>query len=646
MIATDQSATGEEPLCPRPALAAQRGMQFVGTVATPRFETNSLVSATETTEDVAQSESYRANPYIPPQPPPPQGTQSSLHEELSLSSVLLRTPLPQELGMLDSVGGEALRVADGPHLHAFVLGKHAEENDVFPHSTVISSPQSFLITSLDVFLQQHPTCLAAFAPKQLLAVATADANVQIWKIVISSGTNTTPSETLVPSSQTTTLSPPMIETHSSTSSTFDNRNGLAESTSVVSDCSVTEQDYSDVETVSSSKRGVDDPLQPSKQTGRPPKPTVTVKKISDLSAIDKAVVHTDNAQSKVKKRPTRGTGALCSKEPRILATNSSKSSKVRLDVVQGSPLSSRVKVVFLRQYTGHNDRIHTCHWSEGGFLVTSSADGTARIWNPVSHCCLAVLRHQTAVIAAAFHPRAQNWVYTASGVRVYRWAISPLSSTHWVGPADNTVLAHAFNSFSPECGIILVGNVEGTVFLLRADTLRCLYQLSLGKNRASITGIDITESGLEALVTCSNGRVFQYSLISLLPICIHTALPRVRNSTLFRPVLIETTRLVNGEVIQEQKACRRWKALLFVGFDKGGIKCFDNIGISRAGDTHMMPQTNMKRHKPWRRKPRYTIECTQSEFTCMERMRVTLNGVEANLLALGCSNSRISIILL
>ncbi|KAG9391474.1 Ankyrin repeats (3 copies) [Carpediemonas membranifera] len=65
-------------------------------------------------------------------------------------------------------------------------------------------------------------------------------------------------------------------------------------------------------------------------------------------------------------------------------------------------------------HTGHTADILDISWGVSGFLVTASADGTARIWHPTQETAVETLTHPAHVMSADIHPRMDQYVVTAA----------------------------------------------------------------------------------------------------------------------------------------------------------------------------------------------------------------------------------------
>lgn len=73
--------------------------------------------------------------------------------------------------------------------------------------------------------------------------------------------------------------------------------------------------------------------------------------------------------------------------------------------------------------SGHQKLVYDLSWSrKGKYLLSASADGTARVWSLSEQKQEKVLAHPSFVYAAQFHPRVTTVVVTASydsAVRVW-----------------------------------------------------------------------------------------------------------------------------------------------------------------------------------------------------------------------------------
>ncbi|KAA8493694.1 WD repeat-containing protein 44 [Porphyridium purpureum] len=199
-----------------------------------------------------------------------------------------------------------------------------------------------------------------------------------------------------------------------------------------------------------------------------------------------------------------GTGSLANRMRPIKGFGSMGSAS---DEDTNLPLSDSTigGVEFLREtpyrrLRAHKADILSLSWSEHNFLISGSADRTARLWHPSSSKCLRKFVHPDMVTAVQFHPHDENVFVSGCVDGVVRlWSIpgQKLLSEQAVRGIISTLRVR------PDGASAVVGTCDGLVYffkLFNPETtqwrLKLYFQLdvrsksSIGKGGTKIVGVE------------------------------------------------------------------------------------------------------------------------------------------------------------
>lgn len=141
----------------------------------------------------------------------------------------------------------------------------------------------------------------------------------------------------------------------------------------------------------------------------------------------------------------------------------------------------------IREWNGHSNTIQSCHFSpDGEAVLTASADGTLRVWNPGAPVSPALPRHRDKVGSCVFAP---------DGRRLASASASPLAPAQlkmwdgttgelvaeWEGGADGTTVC----AFSPDGQYLISGTHENVLKVWRVSDQTPLLALPFGSDHVN-----------------------------------------------------------------------------------------------------------------------------------------------------------------
>ncbi|KAM0683149.1 60S ribosomal subunit assembly or modification protein [Mitosporidium daphniae] len=179
---------------------------------------------------------------------------------------------------------------------------------------------------------------------------------------------------------------------------------------------------------------------------------------------------------------------------------------------------------------------------KGYILMASGEDGTIWLWSLPSGNCLTVLSTDSfAILKASFYPQSGKYVVSSSAdgsVRVWDPKSSLPKSKFSTGSAVNTI--DLFESTTDCTKFILAGCEDGRVSLLHGVTCALLKeQCDLHENSVEIVAFAKRGENLYALSCCLGGilAIVEVPSLALRNQCVHpfgiTTLKVISNETLF-----------------------------------------------------------------------------------------------------------------
>jgi WD40 repeat protein/tRNA A-37 threonylcarbamoyl transferase component Bud32 len=176
----------------------------------------------------------------------------------------------------------------------------------------------------------------------------------------------------------------------------------------------------------------------------------------------------------------------------VLTTSRDKTAQI-WDSATGSSLAS----------LQHDDRIFSACYSLGGEqIVTASADGTARIWNATNGAALTPpLPHDGKVYWAEFS-RDGRWVLTASADKIARiWdTASGALKRKLQGHTSEIVIAR----FSSDGTRVLTGGAYGSIRMWSVDSAEMLFRLE--DRRKELRALEYSPDGRRVVCVCADGQ--------------------------------------------------------------------------------------------------------------------------------------------
>lgn len=168
-----------------------------------------------------------------------------------------------------------------------------------------------------------------------------------------------------------------------------------------------------------------------------------------------------------------------------------------------------------RNLKGHNGRLYDVDFSpDGKYVVTASADRTARVWELQSGSRKSILQgHNGHVFCASFSPNSKR-IVTASGDNSARiWQASSGNQIRALNGHTQQVLAACF---SPDGQLVATGSEDGTVKIWQAANGKEVRTISIG---GGVYAVDFSPDGRTLAIGSTDGglaiyRVGNGSLVS------------------------------------------------------------------------------------------------------------------------------------
>lgn len=145
---------------------------------------------------------------------------------------------------------------------------------------------------------------------------------------------------------------------------------------------------------------------------------------------------------------------------------------------------------------GHEEAVLSLSWSSNGFLLSGSADKTARLWSPSRPDSLAVFPHADIVTSVSFHPSDDRRFITGCfDCRIRLWNVEERRVVAWNElPGANVVTAVAWSAGGRYA---LAGSSTGVLLFFETEGFKYYTQIlvksSRGKNAVGkkIAGIAV-----------------------------------------------------------------------------------------------------------------------------------------------------------
>ncbi|CAH9089594.1 unnamed protein product [Cuscuta epithymum] len=165
----------------------------------------------------------------------------------------------------------------------------------------------------------------------------------------------------------------------------------------------------------------------------------------------------------------------------------------------------------VHEFTGHSDEVLALSWSRNGFLLSSSVDSTARLWQVGHDQCLGVYPHNNFVTCVEFNPMDENYFISGSiDGKVRLWEIQRARVVDWIDVKEMVTAV----CYRPDGMGGVVGSMDGSCFFydIEENRLQLTSQVSLqGKKKLSrkrITGFQFCpKDGSKVMVTSADSQV-------------------------------------------------------------------------------------------------------------------------------------------
>ncbi len=168
----------------------------------------------------------------------------------------------------------------------------------------------------------------------------------------------------------------------------------------------------------------------------------------------------------------------------------------------------RMALLTLKGHEGAVDALALTH--DGRYLLSASADTTARIWDLSLGEEIVAFRGHQAYIRAATCALGRDWAATAGGDTTARiWDIGTGRQLREFRGHSAPVVALAFG---PEGRILVTGSADGSTRLWDSDTGKAL--LTLGKNRAPVLAVALLQDGGHILTVNQDGDLRRWCISS------------------------------------------------------------------------------------------------------------------------------------
>ncbi len=161
--------------------------------------------------------------------------------------------------------------------------------------------------------------------------------------------------------------------------------------------------------------------------------------------------------------------------------------------------------------TGHKGDILDVVWSITDFVLSSSADGSVRLWHTTRDECLTSFKHPAGVTSADIHPVNDQFVVTACMDGIVR--LMDVAEQKTVARVALGSTHPSMVRFSPDGRKIVVGTVIGHVKVYDATDLRYLTGWTK-RHPGRVTGLSFIDSGT-LMVTTNDSRLRMFALDTL-----------------------------------------------------------------------------------------------------------------------------------
>ncbi|VFQ67938.1 unnamed protein product [Cuscuta campestris] len=165
----------------------------------------------------------------------------------------------------------------------------------------------------------------------------------------------------------------------------------------------------------------------------------------------------------------------------------------------------------VHEFCGHLDEVLALSWSRNGFLLSSSADKTARLWQIGHDQCLGVFPHNNYVTCVEFNPLDDNYFISGSlDGKVRLWEIKRARVIDWI---DVKEIVTAL-CYRPDGTGGVVGSIDGSCIFydVEDNRLQITSQVSLqGKKKPNgkrVTGFQFCPNdSTKVMVTSADSQV-------------------------------------------------------------------------------------------------------------------------------------------